>query len=303
MAMIQNDRLQVRFRFTANQNESERFEALGVIDQVLLDGKYQFCEPEQRIADRVTCYGAGLCGEYVWDELAEEAAPGQKFPKLGVGLLTQRPEGGPYNMWKHYAVEPFPSQVSYGADRAIFVQEPVECLGIAARIVKEVWLDGNEVHTRTKVSNVGSRPLHLNEYQHNFVSLNGREVGPGYRLDVPFDGTLAEISGAAFRLDDFTHRLSGFMQTHGQSVHWLRSMDGHGYHKITEKPDLHMENGSYWRLHHEECPLEVEEKLSFAPSRLVIWGIEHCVCTEVYVPINVPCGETQTWERTWVFRD
>lgn len=306
MGEIQNDRVRVHFRFTPGEIYSERFEAIGVMDQITLDGRYMFCEPEQRRPGRVTCHGVGLCGEYVWDELAQEAAPGQEFPKLGVGLLTQRPEGGRYNMWKHYDVTPFPSRVSYDADRAVFIQEPVECLGVAAEIVKEVWLEENTIHTRTTVTNAGERPLELSEYQHNFVSLNGLEIGPGYFLDVPFDATLHRISKSAFNLDNLDNletRLSGFMETSGNSVYWLRPMDGHGYHKITEKSDLHMENGAYWRLRHTVSPLSVKERISFQPSRLVIWGIEHCVCAEVYVPICVPRGGAQTWERTWIFED
>lgn len=303
MNTIKNHRLEVCFRYDPAKVFSERFESIGVMDKITLDGKYNFCEPEQYIADRVTCHGVGLCGEYVWDELAEEAAPGDKFPKLGVGLLTQCPDGGAYDMWKHYEVEPFPVHAQFGEDYAVFVQEPVSCLGVAARITKKVWLEENSIHTCTTVENTGERPLKLGEYQHNFVSINGLRTGSGYHLSVPFDGTLQDIEQAAFQQGDFSHRLSGFMQVFDGTVHWVRDMDGYSYHKITEQKDLHMENGAYWRLTHDAVPLCIEEYISFTPERLVMWGIEHCICAEVYVPISVLPGETQSWERTWVFHD
>ena len=301
MNTIQNERLAVTFRYAPHTLFSERFEAAGVAEQVCLDGKYRFCEPEQRLAGRVTCGGVGLCGEYVWDELACEAKPGEQFPKLGVGLLTQRPEGGPYNMWKHYETQPFPLSARFEKGRAVFVQEPVPCLGIAARITKTVTLEGASLRTETTLENIGERTLALSEYQHNFVSLNGVPAGPGYRLKLPMDGTIEEISGSAYDVRDFRARRSGFMRAEGDSILWLKSMDGHGYHKETAENDLHPERGNCWRLTHDSLPLSVCEELCFRPSRLVLWGVEHCICTEAYIPLSVEPGESQTWTRLWHF--
>lgn len=301
MNTIQNERLAVTFRYDPAELFSERFEAAGVVEQVCLDGEYRFCEPEQRIAERVTCNGVGLCGEYVWDELANETKPGEQFPKLGVGLLTQRPEGGPYNMWKHYAVKLFPLSARFEADRAVFVQEPVACLGVAARITKIVTLDGASLRTETTLENTGERTLALREYQHNFVSLNGVPAGPGYRLELPMDGRIGEIFDSAYDVQDFRARCSGFMKAEGDAIVWLKSMDGHGFHKETPEKDLHPERGNYWRLTHESLPLSVCEELSFRPQHLVLWGVEHCICTEAYIPLCVEPGRQMTWTRLWRF--
>ncbi len=302
MNTIQNERLSVAFRYDPQTLFSERFEAAGVVARVCLDGKYSFCEPEQRIAGRVTRNGVGLCGEYVWDELANEAKPGEVFPKLGVGLLTQRSEGGPYNMWRHYEVQPFPLSARFEKDRAVFVQEPILCLGVAARITKTVAVEGADLYTETTLENVGTRPLRLREYQHNFVSLNGMPVGPGYRLRLPMDGTIGEITDAAYDVRDFHIRRSGYMKAEGDSIVWLKTMDGHGFHKVTLQKDLHPERGAYWELTHDSLPLSVREGLSFCPQELVLWGVEHCVCTEAYIPLEVQPGQAFTWKRQWQFR-
>lgn len=301
MNTIRNERLEVTFRYDPQTLFSERFEAAGVVEQVCLDGTWRFCEPEQRIAGRVTCSGTGLCGEYVWDELAGEAAPGEQFPKLGVGLLTQRPEGGPYNMWRHYETRPFPLSARFEADRAVFVQEPLPCLGVAARITKTVGLNGTCLYTETALENLGSRPLQLREYQHNFVSLNGEPVGPGYRLTLPMDGEIEQIADAAYDVRDFRLRRSGFMRADGDSIVWNKPMDGHGWHKVTTEASLHPERGAYWKLTHDRLPLSVCEELSFAPQELVLWGVEHCICTELYIPIEVQPGQTFRWKRQWRF--
>ena len=298
---IQNERLRVTFRYDPETLYSQRFEAAGVIEQVCLDGTFFFCEPEQRIPERVTCNGVGLCGEYVWDELAQEVAPGALFPKIGVGLLRQRPEGGAYNMWKHYEVLPFPVRASMEGDHAYFCQEGISCLGIAARLTKEVVLRGNEIHTTVTLENTGTRKLELKEYQHNFVSLQGRETGPGYRLEIPFVKSLAGIEHAAYDIANPVSRLSGYMQAQGNTIVWEQKMNGHGYHLDIPKEALDTSNGAYWKLSCEDVPVSVAERLTFEPSRVVLWGVEHCICTEVYIPISVEPGKKQTWTRIWQF--
>lgn len=301
MHTIQNERLKVTFRYLPDVLFSERFESIGVAEQVCLDGKYLFCEPEQHIPQRPTCNGIGLCGEYVWDALAEEAAPGAYFPKIGVGLLKQRPEGGKYNMWKHYEVQPFPVHAEFYADRAIFTQTSTECLGVATKLTKEVFLQGNALHMHVTLENHGSRVLQLEEYQHNFLCLNGAPVGPGYRLDVPFALSLKGIENRAYDAGNPVQWKSGYLRTEGTCILWNRTMDGHGYHLEIPKEQLDVRKGAYWKLTHNTVPAAITEKITFSPSRLVLWGVEHCICTEVYIPIFVAPGEKQEWERIWVF--
>lgn len=298
---IENERLKLTFRYDPNALFSQRFESIGVVEQICLDGEYLFCEPEQRIAERATCNGIGLCGEYVWDELAREAAPGSLFPKIGVGLLYQRQEGGDYSIWKDYKVEPYPVRAEFQKSSASFHQQITPCLGVSAELIKCVSVQGNEVHVVTTLQNTGMRRLELAEYQHNFLSLEGRAVGPGYRLDVPFAQGLPQIADSAYDAKNPTKRMSGFMEANGSSILWRRRMDGHGYHLDVPGSQLDVSKGAYWKLSHQASPVSVTEKLTFKPSRLVLWGIEHCICTEVYVPISVAPGQSQSWERIWRF--
>lgn len=300
---IQNERLKVTFRYDPNTLFSQRFESIGVVEQVCLDRKHFFCEPEQRISYRATCHGIGLCGEYVWDELAERAGPGELFPKIGVGLLRQRPEGGRYHMWKHYEVFPYPTDATFFADRAIFVQACIPCLGIEARLTKEVTLHENELHMRITLENLGVRRLALAEYQHNFLSLDGIEVGPGYRLEVPFAKSMAGIESLAYDVTDIHKKQSGFMTVHGNCIDWNQKMEGHGFHMAIPEEQLDLREGNYWKLSHSGQRISVLEKLTFSPSRLVLWGAEHCVSAEVYIPISVEPGQQQSWTRIWRFSE
>lgn len=282
---------------------SQRFDTCAVVRQVVLNGRHRFCQPEQRLPGRVTCGGEGLCGEFAWDGLAAEAAPGQPFPKPGVGLLTQRPEGGPYDMWKDYTVMPFPTVWAAGEDQAIFTQELTPCLGVAGKLVKTLRARENTLTLTTTLTNAGTRPMDIWEYQHNFVAIDDLPVGPGYRLELPCDGKIGEIATAAHCLPQRDIPAPGVLAAQGQTILWQQPMAQREYHKVTEAPDLLPCPAYAWRLSHAQSPAAVSETVHFPPARLVLWGIEHCVCAEVYAHWQVAPGETQTFTRTWRFTD
>lgn len=282
---------------------SERFASAGVIKQVVLHGNHRFCQPEQKLGERKTCHGQGLCSEFVWDELAEEAAPGESFPKLGVGLLRQRPEGGPYDMWKHYETTPFPTKVQVLGNKAVFEQEAVPCLGVAARLIRTVEAYRNILTVTTVLENRGERILKLQEYQHNFVAIDDLPIGPGYQLEIPFDGTIHEISESTVQIEDYRTPARGIMEACGQRILWKKDMEKTACHKVTEREQL-LPCGTYeWRMSHRESAASLCERVQFIPSKLVIWGIEHCMCSEVYGDWYVKPGERRALVRTWRFED
>jgi hypothetical protein len=282
---------------------SERFAQVGVVEQVTLHGKHCFCQPEQKLMERATCHGVGLCSEFVWDELAKEAAPGEFFPKLGVGLLRQRPEGGAYDMWKHYEVTPFPASVHIMEHKAVFEQEPIPCMGVAARLTRIVEVCRNLLTITTTLENTGERSLSLQEYQHNFVAVDDLPVGPGYRLEIPFDGSLEKISESTVRIEDYHTSVPGVIKTDGKVILWKKTMNQTACHKVTGQEKILPCDIYSWKMSHDDCEASVSETVQFVPSGLVIWGIEHCMCAEVYGRWDVEPGERQTLVRTWRFED
>jgi hypothetical protein len=83
-----NNRLRVGIAEPGTVSRGSRFDRSGLITAVELDGAYRFCRPEDPDPSRGTG-GIGLCGEFGIEEPIDwdEAAPGEHFPKLGVGLL------------------------------------------------------------------------------------------------------------------------------------------------------------------------------------------------------------------------
>lgn len=78
---------------------------------------------------------------------------------------------------------------------------------------------------------------------------------------------------------------------------------GQGILKDIPQEQLDIHGGAYWKLTHRDQRVSVAEKLTFCPSGLVLWGVEHCICTEVYIPISVIPGQSQSWTRIWKFSE
>lgn len=300
MNAIENERLRVTFRYAPGEKVYHRFETIGVMAEVLLDGKDVFTEPEQLDAGRFSCQGVGLCGEYVWDGLGAEARKGEWYPKFGVGLIEQNEDNKPYDMWDaSYQYTLFPVTAQFFEDRAVFTQEPIPCRGYAARIVKEIALSGSQIRSTTTVENCGEKPLHMAEYQHNFVAVNHQVIGPDYELEVPFNRELDKMEGSVSSLKT-REKVPDVLAVEGGKMVWKRSM-GEGltlFHRF-EQEALACGGKSFWTLRNKKHGLSITEEFDFVPSVLVQWGIEHCVCTEVYAPIEANPGESCRFTRTW----
>lgn len=122
----------------------------------MLDGEHTFCQPEQKIASRVTCWGFGLNAEFDMNDVARKARKGELFPKPGVGLMTQIEDNRPYDMWKHYEIARYPKKWACGPDWIEFTEEQPECLGVSLKITRRLSLRGNEIHLQTEIRNTGS---------------------------------------------------------------------------------------------------------------------------------------------------
>lgn len=300
---LNNGILNVQIRLPGSAPESKRFDSCCQVKQVILHGKHAFCQPEQLKEDRVSCYGFGLCSEFDMNDIAAQAQIGELFPKPGVGLLKQIETGKPYDMWSHYEINRFNKHWEYGADWVDFVEEPQMCMGVAAKIRKRLSLKGNTITVSTTVTNEGENALHFCEYQHNFVSIDDIRVDKGYCLEIPYDGTIAEIERSFRNLKDFSPAGISCAQAQGQKILWNRSMDGYTYHKTTYANDIIPQAEYKWTLSHADSEASISEICHFQPWKIVQWGIEHCICTEVYSRIDVEPGESTHFSRTWVFDD
>ncbi|MGZ7441697.1 hypothetical protein [Paenibacillus sp. TH7-28] len=266
-----------------------RFDWSGFITGVRFAG-HTFGVPESLIPGQGTG-GKGLCSEFGIEQAIgyDEAGIGGKFPKLGVGLLT-RPDAASYQFFRDYEAEPFSIMTEQKGPKSItFTVLPKDCNGYAMQLVKTVSIDHDRLIVSVEMDNVGTRPVHTDEYCHNFFGIDGMPIGPDYVLRFPFafspwsddPGTLDGLafSGNEVTWDlqpekDFYFRLQGFDRS--------------------EQPWL-------WELVHRPSGLGVRERSKLRVAAAAVWGKGHVVSPEMFVEVKLAPGERQTWTRVYEF--
>lgn len=292
---LENERLQVSFA-DPEKWQSQRFDCIAA-EQVVLDGKLRFCTPEQVIPGRRTTFGMGLCGEFVLGGAAEETKAGDWFCKPGVGLLRQKEDHVPYDMWQRYEVRRFPVTVEATEQSAVFRQS-VLCGCRGMDMEKRFSLLGNSLILDITVRNTGSRTCILKEYQHNFLSIDALPVSEGYILEADCDEAIADALHQTLRQGDEIILPSAVEVRDGRLL-WKQDMDGKVFYHRSER--IRQQPRYRWRLSHTRSEAAVTEQTSFAPERIDIWAVEHCVCAEFYFGTELAPGESAHWRRSWTF--
>ena len=314
--MIRSERLAVEIAAPGSVYRRTRFDWSGFVTQVTLDGRHTFCVPEDYDPQKGTG-GIGLCGEFGNEKAIgyAEAAAGELFPKLGIGLL-RKPDNDTYKFMRdHEIVTPFPIRIEQDETQTTFTVEPVECNGYAIRTRKTLRAEGNRLEISEQLENVGTKAIHTEEYYHNFIGIDGLPLGPDYRLRFPYEwkpekiaemyrsflpGVLKSIT-PGFVLDFLLRRmmddrvlvLEGKEVTFNEKPQKAFYGRSSGFFK-TEQPQ--------WEIAQSASGVSLKEYDDFSPLRVAIWGTAHVVSAEVFIDLQANPGETLSWSRSYEFK-
>lgn len=281
---LHNERLRVDVAIPGAIYKGSRFDWTGFIIQVLLDDKHTFCVPESSEEGQGTG-GNGICNEFgIASPIGyNEAKPGEKFPKIGVGLLTRIDES-PYSFGKAYAVEPFPININVEGSSIEFVSEPIECNGYAFRLKKNISLFESYMKIDYQLDNTGSKAISTDEYCHNFIGINSLLIDENYRLK--FSENLKMNKASETVIMD------------SNEVRWIGSQKKPYYCSTSELPEGH---GFVWELVNNCSKVGISEECGFSISKIALWGSKHVVSPECFISISINPGETKIWSRKYSF--
>jgi hypothetical protein len=178
--------------------------------------------------------------------------------------------------------------VRASADAATFDVAPVPCRGYAARLRKTLSVTGNRLQFAYQLDNVGSRPMQVDEYAHNFVGLDGGLVGPG--LSVRFPYPVAFEKETEFTTD---------LLADGNEL-TFRSIPEHPF--FARLSNIAQQAGWQWALLRPDGTMAMCESVDCAPWRVVVWGQRHVLSVEVFITIALAPGESLKWTRLYEFR-
>lgn len=291
MLILKTNRLRVEAAEPPElRDRTTRFDHAAFIRQVTLDDSMTFCAEEPFGPGGINSGGQGLCSEF--QPVSAETSGNPYILKMGVGLLKKRCEE-PYNPFQRYVYIPSNVAVEQGSTFLRFISVSTIDSGNVLVIRRSIEVEDNKLMLQTGVENSGSEELKFREYCHNFLSMNGRSLGPGYCLELPDVNNLHEYVKQNVRAEHMfrseEHRLH--VAAHiTKPVHF--SVDGAG---IADR------NAFSWRLSHVQTGGWVEGTAHFHPSGVTVWAKDNVFCPEVFYQSSLQPGESCTWQRTWTF--
>lgn len=284
---LESDRLKVEIPKPGSFYSLTRFDWDGFITHITLDGRYQFCGTE-RPGERLPQDGCGLCNEFGIEEPIgfDEAAPGEYFPKIGVGLL-KRPDAGPYRFLRPHEFIPYEREISAESGSLVFRVLPMECNGYAVRYEKKLTVRGAGLTLDYRLENTGDKAISTTEYCHDFLAFNDLPVDDGYELIVPFDFGFDRETDE--RINRQADRVTFGDFKPGEAFYFRFT----GFEKKAR--------GLSWTVYNRRLGAGVSESDSFDLCRLPVWGTKHVVSPESFLKIALAPGETKTWRRSYEF--
>lgn len=285
--IIKSDRLSLEIanpgKFPAN---TSRFDWSGFVTSIVLDGKYEFCTKEPTNLVHPSTGGEGLCNEYLYPELCDAVKAGEKFPKFGIGLF-EKPDDETFCFFRKYKVDPFPVKIKEEANVVTFITEPREESVYKLVQEKRIEVQNNTVSMTVTLKNIGNVEISMEEFCHNFLTIEKRPIGPRYHLEIPYlvhpyikIGTLCGENGH-LTFSDYNDKAT------------LLQLDTAS---IGDKELPYM-----WTLMHDDSPVYIKCFDDFKPAHLDVWSIDHIISVETFYPICLKPGEEKNWVRHWTF--
>ena len=216
-----------------------------------------------------------------------EARPGEAFLRIGIGALKRVDEEAyhfrnAYEFLDHgrWSIEQAPQWIS-------FRHELSSDLGYAYRYTKTLRLKEDGFLIEHRLDNEGQKRIETDQFNHNFLVIDGTPTGPGFSVEFPFAPTTANDLRDRAIIENNVIRLT---RSHAeQNVR----LDLGGYsgdvadHKITV------------RNHFTGAGVTIEGDRPL--TGLVFWTHARTLSPENFIWISVGPGESAAWTSTYTF--
>lgn len=219
----------------------------------------------------------------------DEAAAGESFVKIGVGLL-RKGDAGEYLFHGDYEIiRAGVWQIDSGPDWVEFAQDFEAERGWAYRYRKTIRLVPGlpELVIAHRLENSGAKTIDINNYNHNFTLIDGTPYGPDYRVEFPFASeTPVPINELAW----FRANAIEVEQALGEKSLWIQLFEGEDPGDYNAALVRNLRTGA-----------AVEFKGDAPITRMVFWAVERAASPEPFIRILLPPGQSQEWSSRYRF--
>lgn len=222
----------------------------------------------------------------------DEAKPGGHFVKIGVGAL-RRPDQSKYDNYRLYAVADGGKwTVQRGPTSVEFTQQLNDKdsgYGYVYRKTLRLIAGQSQMALEHSLTNTGTRAIHTDVFNHNFLVLDKQPPGPDFTISVPF----------SIRSEKPPHK--ELAEIRGKQIVYLKALEGHdvvatpleGFGESAKDNEIRIENsrlGAGIRI--------VADRPLLRES---LWSIRTVLAMEPFVAISVEPGQTFTWKSSYEY--
>lgn len=220
----------------------------------------------------------------------QEARPGEKFLKPGVGVL-RKVDDSPYQFGVAYPIVDTGTWTVKVRKRSVRFRQVLRGPeGYAYVYEKTLTLNKNEavMTLQHSLKNTGKKTIETYVYDHDFFMLDGKPTGPGMVVHFKFEpkpqseiGAAAQIVGKdLLYVDELPPRkgVAGYLK---------------GYSDDVRDYDFTVED--------TRSKVGVQQTSDRSLARLYFWSTQRTICPEGYIKLSVAPGETSRWTLRYRF--
>lgn len=290
--VLKNSILRVTIEEPGRIYKQARFDWTGNISQILFEGQYTFCTTETTVNFNSERQGQGLYNEFgiVHPIGYDDCAAGEKFPKIGVGLLTKKCNEA-YNFLDTYPVDPFVCHAEREAGWIRYTVFPKECRGYSTKLTKKIELSGPSISIDYELENTGRRKILTEEYCHNFIAIGRSPIDEHYTLRVP-----CQINNPSAMTEAVNPENAVILNSNSLNFNFSPGKDFF----FSPLAEFGSKSGE-WEITQDLIGMGMKEVTDFIPERVNVWGRKHVISPELFISIDLEPGQIQKWRRMYTF--
>lgn len=285
--ILKNKNLEIQIDIPFENYNFSRFDWTGKIVEVKFHN-IRLSSVERTDCQNENYFGKGFYNEFGIDTALgfEEAAIGDWFHKIGVGLLKK--DEPQYLFSKTYEIKPAEFKVITETDRILISCKSDAINGYSYLLRKEIILHESSFAVKYYLQNTGEKDIVTNEYVHNFTAINNDLIGNNYILKFPFQlkpELFEETVNPELKVDIGPNEIK--FNSAPKEQFFFSNLTGSEY------------VDAEWELINLDSKIGIRETGSFQTKKVNLWGWKHVISPELFFHIFIKPGQSTEWFRNY----
>ncbi len=212
----------------------------------------------------------------------EEAEPGGKYVRIGVGLI-EKPDEEEYSFRNFYKILDHGKwTVDHGSDWISFRHELSSDIGYSYLYEKLIKLTDNGFTLHHILKNMGEKVIETDQFNHNFFMIDGEPSGTAFSISFPYPVSTEDDP-------------QGFVEIQDNEIHFIRDLQEedsfflllHGYGEEVTDHQITVQN--------HKSGAGVTYSIDKPLHRLAFWSCRTTLCPENFIWLRVEPGSQEEW--------